>query len=416
MNRKIICILSLLFLGYSAMAQALYKEGFVLKSPLDTLYGQVKYVSYNQAAKRCIIRVQDGSEQSFLPGEIYGYGIEQELLFISKELPKSGKRFAEVLYQGTVTLYAFRDANQRNFFYLENPELGELRALTQKTMTRGRKRQVLKSYIDVLKIMLPENELVADEIEKVPLTAKGLNNLLVAYDERYAQTKGISYLGFKTKSPTQISVLAGASLSGLTLNGHDGRETSQAVIAGVRIEKEVSRNTGRLFIHADLLVTREKYSGRYNANQLINTGDDVVTNNINITLPASFVGLLGQIEYNTRVELDRTLINLPIGLKYKIPGRKFNVTFGGGLEFQFATSDDVLVDGQILQNEIIEVGVLSREDANPFRVGMNIGMGISYNARRTLFLDLRHSPSFFDQGSLNYDYTRLMLGVMLSKN
>lgn len=416
MTRKIILSCILLSIGFAASAQALYKDGFVLKSPLDTIHGQIRYLSYNQAAKLCILRNPEGEKQEFLPNEIYGYGIGKDLIFHSKKLPGAGMLFAEVLYQGTVTLYAFRDPNQRNFFYLENPELGELRALTEKVIESGMRRQRLKPYIEILKIMLPEHQLVADEIERVPLNAKGLTELLIAYDERYAQTKGIAYLGFRKRTPIKIGLLAGASSSGLKLNGQSGRGTDQSILAGVRFEKEVSRNTGRLLLHADLFVTSERYSATYEADQTIFTGNDLVTNNINITLPASFVGLTGDIEYRTRVELDRTLITVPTALRYKLPGKKFNVTFGGGLEFQFATSDRVLVDGQILQNGTIEVGVLSEEEANPFRVGVNMGLGISYNAKRTIFIDFRHSPAFFDQGALNYDYTRLMLGVMLSKN
>lgn len=60
--------------------------------------------------------------------------------------------------------------------------------------------------------------------------------------------------------------------------------------------------------------------------------------------------------------------------------------------------------------------MLSVEEANPFRVGMNLGMGMAYNGKRTVFIDFRHSPAWFDQGALNYAYTRIMLGVTLTRN
>ncbi len=413
MSRKALLTVLLIFVGFSLSAQGLYKEGFVLKSPLDTLHGQIRYISYNQAAKRCVLLDTNGQHQEFLPQDIYGYGIGSELLFHSKSLPGASALFAEVLYQGSVTLYTYRDTYQRNFFYLENPTLGELRALTEKVIERGNRRQTVKSYVDVLKIMLPEHELIDEEIEGTSLSAKSLNDLLIAYDELVAGNRGISYIGPHKKSPKQFGILAGLMASGLKVNGHSGGANAQGILLGLRAQKEVSRNTGRLFLHADLVVTNERYTHTFEGNHLIRGNNDVVTNSLNITRRAG--GLSGRVDYLTRVELDRTLMQLPVGLKYKLPGEKFNVTFGGGFEFQYATTKEVLVDGQVLQNGQVLAAVRSQEDTNPFRYGVYIVMGLSYNAQRTLFLDLRHSPIFFDQGGLNYSYTRLLFGVMLEK-
>ena len=68
------------------------------------------------------------------PKDLFGYGIEDQLFFVSKKIGSENDRFLEVVYQGTVILYAYRDKNQRNHFYLENPTTGQLEILTQKTI------------------------------------------------------------------------------------------------------------------------------------------------------------------------------------------------------------------------------------------------------------------------------------------
>lgn len=416
MFRKSLFLILLIHLGSALCAQELYREGFILTSPLDTIRGEIKYISYNQAAERCTFRTDRGEEKTFLPEDIFGYGVGDDLLFLSKETDTSKAIFLEVIYQGSLTLFSYRDANARNFFYIESNETGEFRKLTQKVVGNNRRQKVFKTYINILRIMLPKSELVADEIENVSLSAKSLTRLLKAYDERYANTQGIFYSGIAKTSPLKLGILAGPSFSRLTLNGHSGEANRQFFSLGIRVEKEVSRGTGRLFVNADLTISKEDYLGEFAATQLVSQNDDIVSNFINIALYADFVGVLGQIDYRTSAELSRTVISLPINLKYKLPGKRLNVTFGGGLEIQYATSSDVVVDGRVFQDGAVAFRAFTQEFANPLRIGMNIGAGLAYNAKRTIFLDARFSPAWFDQGALNYSYMRLMLGVMLSKN
>lgn len=416
MLRKSILLVILLSFGTVLAAQELYKEGYILTSPFDTLRGDIKYISYNQAAERCTFRSSDQKETTFLPKDVFGYGVGDDLLFLSKQTRDKKTMFLEVVYQGSLTLFSYRDANARNHFYIESNQTGEFRKLTQKTVATNQRQKVFKTYIDVLRIMLPKSELVADEIENVALSAKSLTRLLKAYDQRHANTQGITYTGIGKTSPPKVGILAGPGFSRLNLNGHSGQANRQFFSLGIRVEKEVSRGTGRLFLDADLMITTEDYRGAFSAAQLVRQNDDIISNFINIALYANFVGVLGQIDYRTSVELSRTVISLPVNLKYKLPGRKLNVTFGGGLEIQYATSSDVVVDGRIFQNGTQTFRAFTQEFANPFRIGMNMGAGLAYNAKRTIFLDARLSPAWFDQGALNYTYMRLMLGVMISKN
>lgn len=416
MVRKFTFLLLCICASAQLSAQELYKKGYILTSPIDTLHGEIKYISYNQAAKRCIFRDSSNVESTYLPAQIYGYGIGQQLFFLSRKTEKQIPLFLEVLYQGSITLYSYRENSSRNFFYLESTQTGEFRKLTEKTIKRGTKQKTFKTYAEVIKIMLAKSELVADEIEQTSLSAKSLVRLLSAYDERYANTQGIIYTSIRETSPPQIGLFAGSGYSSLTLNGHRGKATNNVFSFGLRFEKEVSRGTKRLFIDLDFIVTHEEHSGQFDATQLVNQNSDIVSNFLNIALPAGLVGVIGIIEYHTLVEHSRTLISTPVSLKYKLPGKQLNLTFTGGINLQYATTDEILVDGRILQHGEEVFSLASLVKANPFRLGMQVGIGLAYNAKRTIFLDVRHSPSWFDQGVLNYSYSTLMLGVMLNKN
>ena len=416
-NRIGLLILLLLLATFSANGQQLYKEGFILNSPLDTVKGKIKYISYNQAAENCIFKTEEGEETQYKPGDIYGFGIGKDLFFVSKKVEGEPDRFLEVLYQGSTILYSYRDTNSRNYFFLESKDTGKFGALTQKVIGTRNRRRVIRTYMDVLKLLLPESELVAEEIENTSLTARSLVRLLVAYDQRYANTQGIVYNGGSKKTPPKFGVLVGQGVGIFTLNGHKRSAVDRINSVGIRMQKEVSRGTGRLFIDVDLILSREDYSKTFEASQNVGN-NDIVSNFVNIQASSSFLGITGAIDYRTTVDLNRTVLTMPIELKYKFPGRKLNFTLGGGFSFQYAASKGGFVVGQIFQESEVApfLEVVTIEDSNPFRWGMNFGFGVSYNAKRTIFLDLRHSPAWLDLGVYNFSYFRANLGMMLSKN
>ncbi len=410
--------LGFLFLFYAfsmptIVGQSLYKDGFLLRSPFDTIHGQVKYLSYNKASQSCTFITPSGKEKHYLPNELFGYGIGTELLFITKNITEEKVRFMEVVYQGTVILYAFRDINQRDYFYLEHPKSGAFELLQQKTLRRQGKTITLKPFKEVIASMLPKSELVMDEIEQLSLKHNALSNFLQSYDERYAQFQGRAFQGFKKRWPPKIAPIAGAGISVLTINGYDQRATNHYFEAGIKFQKEVSRGTGRLFIDLDFLLRYEDIKSGIFHKEEFTTAETVLNNGLNINTLAANFNISGPVLYESEVMLERYNLVAPINLKYFFPAKNRVFSLNLGLTNQYVLSKNGSYYGRVSQNNTIRIEEFTTENSYRFRTGINIGIGLYLLGKNTWFMDVQHSPAWLDQGNLNFAYTGLRLGAFI---
>ena len=72
--------------SYNLSGQSLFKEGYILISPFDTLRKEIKYKSYNKTSLNCTFRDSSGSISTFELDKLFGYGIEDQLYFVSKSI------------------------------------------------------------------------------------------------------------------------------------------------------------------------------------------------------------------------------------------------------------------------------------------------------------------------------------------
>ncbi len=395
--------------------QQLYREGYILTSPFDTLRGQIKYQSYNQAAIQCTFRDgTSGVETTYLPKDLYGYGIDDNLLFKAKQIDQNQPVFLEVIYEGTLELYGYRDRFRRDYFFLENPTTGDFEALTQKVIGNNRRNRVYRTYIDVLKIMLAESDLVLDEIDKTILSHRSLTNLLVTYDERYASFKGKVFNGSKIKWPLSLGVYTIQGLSQQKLLDYAGTGNSYYSGLGLTIQKEISRGTRRLYLEVNPTVGFESFGQDYTRSEEI-TDRSIITNSLNFLFVSADTDVRGIVDHSTTVDLKRINLTLPVNIKYIFPGKKWLVSLNGGLNPQYTVSKSGQIRGLLTQNSDVLVDITSREETERFRVGINLGFGLILKGKRDFFIDFQHSPTWFNQGVLKYKYSFIRIGAILTK-
>lgn len=415
MKKLVALILYVFAFQQLGVSQQLYRDGFILKSPFDTIHGQVKYYSYNQAAQKCLFRnTATGVEQVFLPNDIFGYGIEDNILFKSHKISEDQHLFLEVVYQGTVNLYAYRDRFRKNFFFLENNQTGDFEALTQKVIGSRRRRNTIKTYQGVLKIMLDKSDLILDEIERSTLSHKSLTNLLLAYDERYARYKGRVFNGSRELWPPKLGFYGMIGRAQQKLGNYAGTGSSFYNGIGVKFQKEISRATRRLFIDVDFTIAQEVFVQTYQKTEDV-TDQSILTNGLNFLLSSTNTTIRGEVENITLIDIERINIGMPVNLKYVFPGNKWLLSINGGLSPQHAISKNGQVQGLLRQGETTFLDIVSQEDTDRFRVAMNMGFGLMLKGRNTFFLDFQHSPTWFNQGILKYKYSFLRLGMLLDK-
>lgn len=415
MRRLVLLCFSFIALFQAGYSQELYREGFILKNPFDTVRGQIKYYSYNKAATQCVFRnTLTGEERVFQPGEIYGYGIEKRLLFHSKKISSDETMFLEVIYQGTVQLYGYRDRFRRNYFYLENIRTGDFEALTEKVIGSKLRNRVFKPYIDVLKLMLDKSDLIVDRIENTSLTHKSLTNLLVEYDDRYAKLKGKVLQGSKEQWPPTAGFYMMQGIARQTLGDYLGTGNSYLAGLGVKFQKEISRGTKRLYLDLDVNFSYESFEQVYTKTEIV-TDQSIVTNGLNFGFISTNTPIRGEVEHATSVDLRRFNIGLPINVKYVFPGKKWLFTFNSGITPQQAITKSGQIQGLLSQGDDVLIDVTSREETEGFRMGVNVGFGVQLKSKQTYFLDFQHSPNWFNQGILKYKYSFIRLGVLLEK-
>lgn len=415
MKRLTLLILTTLSIQSVGFSQELFREGYILKSPFDTVRGEIKYMSYNQAAVQCIFRPEGSTEEKvYWPNEIFGYGLGKDMLFNTKRVSDNEKVFLEVVYQGTVVLYAYRDRYRRDYFYLENSDTGNFEKLTQKVIGGKRRRSVIKTYLDVIKLMLPKSELIADKIEGTSLTHKSLTRLLSEYDERYAQFKGRIFNGSSKQWPPKIGFYTMQGFAQQKLTDFAGTGDSYFKGVAVKFEKEISRATRRLYLDLDISLSHEEFSQQYTRTEEV-TDQSIITNGLNYVIAAVGTNIRGDVDHLTTVDLERWNIGMPINLKYVFPGKKWLFTINGGLNPQLTVAKNGRVTGILSQGEDILLSITSREETNSFRYGVNFGFGLILKSRNNIHLDFQHSPTWFNQGVLKYKYSFLRIGIVLGK-
>ncbi|OEK01484.1 hypothetical protein BFP97_08100 [Roseivirga sp. 4D4] len=415
MKKLILLCFSFLCLTQTGIGQELYREGFILTSPFDTTRGQIKYYSYNKAAIQCVFRNGDtGEEKVYQPEDIYGYGIEDKLLFNSKQIDNKQAVFLEVIYEGTMRLYGYRDRFRRNYFYLENTTTGDFEALTEKVIGDKLRNRVFKPYLDVLKLMLDKSDLILDRIEKTALTHKSLTNLLVEYDKRYANFKGKVLLGSKEQWPPTTGFYLIQGNAQQKLGDYSGTGNSYLAGVGVKFQKEISRGTKRLYLDLDLSLSYESFSQTYKRTEEV-TDQSIVTNGLNFAFISTNTDIRGDVDHETTVDLRRLNLGMPINIKYVFPGKKWLFTINSGINPQHALTKSGQIHGVLRQNESVLIDITSQEDTERFRMAVNVGFGIQLKTQRTYFLDFQHSPSWFNQGILKYKYSFVRIGLLLDK-
>lgn len=414
MWRFVLFYLTLFSVSSLLEAQQLYKKGYLLRTPLDTIYGEIKYLSYHKAAEQVIFRSSPNSDNKvYAPKDLYGYGISDYLHFVSKS-DVDGEKFLELIYQGSLSLYTYRDEHSRNYFYLENPTTGNFAELEEKVLRRNRLKKAIPTFHGVLEAMLVKNYLVAAEIKNTHLTGKSLTKLLMTYDERLNRSIGRVYQSKPPLWPPQKGIFLISGNARQSLINHVNASNALLWGAGIKFQKEISRATGRLFLDLDLQFTYARFDEVFEKREFI-SNNSVIFNGLNIFLPPGSTSIRGTLDYRTEVGLSRYNLGAPIRLKYIFPGQTLLLATHLGFFPQFTIDKAGFVRGQLIQNETVLLDVQNDEDTNRIRMSFDVGFSIYLKKSRTYFLGLNFSPSWLDQGELKYTYAQLQLGMLLEK-
>lgn len=127
-----------------ASAQSDFREGFIINSANDTIYGLIDYRGDQRNSRVCRFKPDiQASVVEFLPGEISGYRFNDGKYYVSKKLSLGGAErmlFVQYILNGIADLYYYRD--ETGDYYLIEKEGGDLIRLDNE------KRLVRNAYGD----------------------------------------------------------------------------------------------------------------------------------------------------------------------------------------------------------------------------------------------------------------------------
>jgi|WetSurMetagenome_2_1015567.scaffolds.fasta_scaffold00436_3 hypothetical protein len=149
-----------------------FRPGYIVTNNLDTIHGAINLKSNVRNSKSCEFKGDKSDERKlFLPGDIYGYRIENYKFYVSRQIEINGAKrsvFLEYLIKGIVDLFYYIDSGDEYYFIYRD---GVLYPLTnnqiQVTLNDKVFEQRSNSYVGMLKTLFKDSPETLKDVEKV---------------------------------------------------------------------------------------------------------------------------------------------------------------------------------------------------------------------------------------------------------
>lgn len=355
-------------------AQNSFRDGYIITTTNDTVYGQLDYRANNLNYHSCYFKKGNKIEK-LIPNQIKGYGFVNDKYYSSGIIKDA---FVEVLVSGAISLYKYKGTfyvskDQKKIFKLENKEV--------KTLIKGKEemKEEMKNvshWKGVLSYLISDclsNPM--EHVQNINLDEKELDNLVIKYNKCRHKNFDI----YKKNIPwTRIQYGGILGISWTSVN------TTTIANNYYYVSKHYSStdpNVGVVF-----LLTFPKVFERL----AIQTELHFSNTNYSALKVEKSVGAAAY--YHTYVRF--STLSVPVGLNYNIPWKKnaFYVQAGVIFKHHFQTLSK-------MQSKFVYNGVVTNyPDSQAFDVSKNIlamygGIGFSKSFKKfTIRTRVQYSP------------------------
>ncbi len=322
LKKSLILIAVLFFIvSGSCFSQRNFRDGFVVKSGGDTLYGLVNYREGSGAFRQCEFRESFENEViTYRPGEIQKYGFERDKVLESREITLQEEPprtvFLEILVDGLASLYKFDDT-----YWVEKDSGGlhQLRNEPRVIETEG--KMVLGStneHISILSMLLYDCPEVMDNIQGIgSIRERPLTNAI----EEYNMCMGVPYIVYKDQKPwiePSVGITGGLNNSRIKFDELKGGFSQVLGTTEVTNSPSIALSLGfyfprineRISFHLDFFYI----SAKYYRHGIIEETNTTTTDYVDI-------------------ELDQ--LKIPAGFRYTLTKRNFTPYFSIGVSQTF---------------------------------------------------------------------------------
>ena len=359
------CGLFSLLLAAPGRAQTNFRSGYVLPLTGDTLRGEVDSRDGRAQAQRCRFRASaEAAVTTYLPAELRGYGFPGEgrhyrAQSVAVAPAPAQPYFLEVLVDGPATLYFLRDAQQKEFYYVQSSQL-PLTALEYKLVRVVRNGQNFNEeqtpFRTTLATALAGCPGVQSQLPRLPFQESALRRVVSQYNGCQGGGSGVRPLSPAPASHAVLGLLGGVVQHRLAYEGfpYEGR-TVVAQHTGFAVGPVLRFSTGRLSeklsVVLALLYEAEKYE-------------------LESTSSSSSI--------RTRTRFDLAYLRLPVMFRYTYPRGKISPFGEAGLTVAYAIKTDNDV-AQPLSNGTYgnSSPLLTGESFQHLQLGLGAGLGLS---------------------------------------
>ena len=277
------------FLFRISFSQVNYQSGYVINNNGDTLYGFIDYRNWDENPIGIKFKTKiDANPTTFKSTDISEFGVHNEIYesgIVDIEISqiqasrlekdpqihiKVDTTFLQTLFKGEKSLYYYKNAEGREYFYIEHDAVFELLIYKrfQEWQDYTRVMTENKKFLGQLTLYLNDCPSIQERLNNTSYTQKSLIKLFQYYFE--CSQSDISFQKEEEKIRADIGILAGVSLTSFKFNSivfidlnNTEYSLSTDFSGGLFLNLVFPRNNRKWSINNELLFSTYKVKGRY---------------------------------------------------------------------------------------------------------------------------------------------------------
>lgn len=392
--KRFLLLTALAWVVDSSFAQPDYREGYVITSAQDTLYGLIDYPAKSKANSICNFKNSKGENSvTYKPTDLFGYHIKDDKFFLSRQVNIKNQSptiaFLEVIIGGHVSLFRYGD-----IYFVEkaNDDLQQLLNESKEVSVNGKSAiQNSNQHISILNMLLGDCPEIREDIQNIKLNEKSLTSLI----KEYNKCRGWLSITYKAKKPWTkeiFGIAAGANISRL-LNVPGESQPSATPVFGVSFCLLSPRINERLSFNLDLFYLTPSYYIYNKTDYTITTIRDYVT-------------------------IDLSQLKVPISFRYTFPKRLITPYFMAGMygTFNLKSNSEWVQEvesvSQVITVENSPIGI------KKFYPGLWGGCGIIKSMTKKLdaFVEIKYERSSWISDEFTLKETSIQLAIGIRTN
>jgi hypothetical protein len=351
-------------------AQKDFKPGYVITNDEDTLYGLINLRSNFSNSRKCIYKKdKDAEEETFMPGEIKAYRIENHKYYLFKAVEingQTGSYFLEYLVSGITDLYYLNNP-ESEYYFIEKE--GKLILLSNATIMRENVDGTTyafpsNQYIGVLKYEFRDAPELSKEINNTSFSYKSLIDITKKYHNSICKDYVCIDYSRSVKTSLRFESYIGMINSWIGMETSDEHIYDASPLMGFNFDIKPAKILQRWGLQIGLNYANCNFTGVF--------GNSLYTD----------------IERSFKVHAAYSMIGLPLMIEYSFPVRKIQPYLSAGYHNIFVINPEWYAHRTEYEWWTID------SDFRDYQFGLLLGAGFRFWQKNQSFFYLKNEAEY----------------------